>query len=257
MITSLQTIETPVAKPNVVKPHPMKVAGETALFVQDDTLLGMGLESLCGSRLAELDVYCLSPKGLVQGRSRDLAVSFAMIDATGHSEVGALVRIVRDAHGKVPVALAVGDDRHCPPFVYDLIEREEITGVIGAGATRENWEIVVQYLLSGGRYLPPRNEAGRPDGAVRGAAVAGDRTPPSVVSALSSVEPFAGGSTAPLTRREIDVMMLAAEGMQNKIIAHTLGLSEHTIKVHMQHAFRKLGAKNRTQAAGAFNALRR
>ena len=262
MITALQSNRPQeplvVTKTPVAKTPKAGIASETALFVQDDTLLGMGLESLCGTRLAGLDIYCLSSKGLVEGRSRPLTVNFALIDATGHSEVAVLVRILHDAHGPVPIALVVGDERHCPSFVHDLIDRKEISGVIGAGATRENWEIVVQYLLSGGRYLPPSAE-------IVSSVVSNPTVPviegnSTLGGAIPSAENRPGHSAArsiPLTRREIDVMVLAAEGMQNKIIAHTLGLSEHTVKVHMQHAFRKLGAKNRTQAAGAFNALRR
>ncbi len=39
------------------------------------------------------------------------------------------------------------------------------------------------------------------------------------------------------------------QGKANKIIAHELGMSESTVKVHVRNIMRKMGATNRTQAA--------
>lgn len=52
-----------------------------------------------------------------------------------------------------------------------------------------------------------------------------------------------------LTRREWEVLSLLAEGKQNKIVAAELGLSEHTVKLHIHHLIHKLGVSNRTGAA--------
>ncbi|MDF0698537.1 response regulator transcription factor [Rhizobium sp. MC63] len=54
---------------------------------------------------------------------------------------------------------------------------------------------------------------------------------------------------ASLTRREIEVMELAAEGLSNKHIGRRLNLQEKTIKHHMTQILSKLGARNRTEAA--------
>ena len=51
-----------------------------------------------------------------------------------------------------------------------------------------------------------------------------------------------------LTRREWEVLALLAEGKQNKIVAADLGLSEHTVKLHIHHLISKLGVTNRTGA---------
>lgn len=51
-----------------------------------------------------------------------------------------------------------------------------------------------------------------------------------------------------LTAQQFRVLALLGEGLLNKQIAHTLNVSEATIKAHMTTILRKLGAHNRTQA---------
>ncbi len=52
----------------------------------------------------------------------------------------------------------------------------------------------------------------------------------------------------PLTRREMQVLELLADGMSNKGIAARLGISDETVKFHLVAIFGKLGASNRTDA---------
>lgn len=52
-----------------------------------------------------------------------------------------------------------------------------------------------------------------------------------------------------LTRREYDVLTLLVKGNSNKDIAGTMFISEKTVKNHLTSIFRKLGVKDRTQAA--------
>ncbi|WP_284944681.1 LuxR family transcriptional regulator [Acidisoma cladoniae] len=52
-----------------------------------------------------------------------------------------------------------------------------------------------------------------------------------------------------LTQRETEVLALVRQGKANKTIAYELGMSGSTVKVHVRHIMRKMGATNRTQAA--------
>lgn len=51
-----------------------------------------------------------------------------------------------------------------------------------------------------------------------------------------------------LTPRELEVLQLMAEGLPNKAIALRLGISEHTVKFHVNGLMTRLGAQSRTDA---------
>ncbi len=53
---------------------------------------------------------------------------------------------------------------------------------------------------------------------------------------------------AELTPRELDVLVLMAEGASNKTIARQLGISVHTAKFHVGSILDKLDATGRTDA---------
>ena len=55
-------------------------------------------------------------------------------------------------------------------------------------------------------------------------------------------------TTHDLTPREMEVLQLIAEGMANKAIAARLGVSEHTVKFHVNALLGKLAAGSRTEA---------
>ena len=51
-----------------------------------------------------------------------------------------------------------------------------------------------------------------------------------------------------ITRRELEILELVAQGLSNREIAGKLFVSENTVKTHCSRAFEKLGARRRTQA---------
>lgn len=61
-------------------------------------------------------------------------------------------------------------------------------------------------------------------------------------------EPDPKPPAAPLTPREIEVLRMMADGASNKIIAHQLGISDHTVKFHVTSILAKLNAGTRTEA---------
>ena len=59
----------------------------------------------------------------------------------------------------------------------------------------------------------------------------------------------ADGRTPEFTGRELAILECLLDGCSNKMIAWRLGLTEATVKVHLQALLRRIGATNRTQAA--------
>jgi DNA-binding NarL/FixJ family response regulator len=56
------------------------------------------------------------------------------------------------------------------------------------------------------------------------------------------------GEAALLTSRQLQLLPLLADGLPNKRIADALGVTEGTVKQHLKELFRRLNARNRTQA---------
>jgi DNA-binding CsgD family transcriptional regulator len=51
-----------------------------------------------------------------------------------------------------------------------------------------------------------------------------------------------------LTPREVEVLAAIGNGLSNKAVARQLGISQHTVKFHVESLLRKLGAASRAEA---------
>ena len=58
-----------------------------------------------------------------------------------------------------------------------------------------------------------------------------------------------GPVDAGLTRREVEILQLVAEGYSNAQLAKMLWVTEQTVKFHLSNIYRKLGVANRTEAS--------
>lgn len=100
----------------------------------------------------------------------------------------------------------------------------------------------IRLVISGEPFLPvgfsgaPEDAYGLPGGGEDGAGEDGG-------APKTNPEEFN------LTRRETEVLSFLTQGASNKEIARELDLQEVTVKLHVRGVCRKLGAKNRTQAA--------
>jgi DNA-binding NarL/FixJ family response regulator len=65
-------------------------------------------------------------------------------------------------------------------------------------------------------------------------------------SAVPTVAPLE--TADPLTKRELEILRLVAEGHTNAHMARTLWVTEQTVKFHLSNIYRKLGVANRTEA---------
>jgi DNA-binding CsgD family transcriptional regulator len=55
-----------------------------------------------------------------------------------------------------------------------------------------------------------------------------------------------------LTLRESEILGLMAEGLTNKEIAQKASISAGTVRIHLEHIFKKLHVRSRTEAAARY-----
>lgn len=77
--------------------------------------------------------------------------------------------------------------------------------------------------------------------------------PPALARSLLTRRPapLADFPSEPLTARETEVLQRMTQGLANKQIAASLGISEHTVKFHLSSLYAKLGVASRTEAVRA------
>jgi LuxR family transcriptional regulator, regulator of acetate metabolism len=88
-------------------------------------------------------------------------------------------------------------------------------------------------------------EIGLGDSAAAARAYAGDDVPPSAPLPNSTIDEL-------LTKREREVLEQMMLGLNNAAIAERLVIGEGTVKSHVKHILRKLGAVNRTEAISRY-----
>lgn len=94
------------------------------------------------------------------------------------------------------------------------------------------------YLL---KDAPPDQLAAAVRGAARGETVLSPPVAAKLVAGMRS-------GRQELTRREIDVLALVAEGLSNAEVGRALFIGESTVKTHLLRIFGKLGVTDRTAA---------
>ena len=87
--------------------------------------------------------------------------------------------------------------------------------------------------------------------AIEGAIARAIQAQPPASAAVPDEQPIAAirETVAGLTPTQLKVLLAVLDGQLNKQIAHSLGMSEATVKAHMTAIMRKLDVRNRTQAA--------
>ncbi|MBB5296677.1 response regulator transcription factor [Deinococcus metallilatus] len=132
-------------------------------------------------------------------------------------------------------------------------ELAEAGAVVAVGSVA--WAGVLPEVASGGwAALPADATPAELLAGVLGASAGLAVLPPTLLPPppLSTEEdeeenlPLAAGVT--LTPRERDVLALLAEGLSNKRAARELGVTESTVKFHVQAVYSKLGVQSRAGA---------
>ena len=84
--------------------------------------------------------------------------------------------------------------------------------------------------------------------AVEGNAVIAPHLTKQFIEEVQRADSEGGSTTAPLSKREREILQKVADGATTRQVASDLGISPHTVKTHLERIFEKLGAKDRAQA---------
>ncbi|HET9852069.1 MAG TPA: AAA family ATPase [Candidatus Limnocylindrales bacterium] len=109
--------------------------------------------------------------------------------------------------------------------------------------------------VAGGRALPPQGEpisARAPTDGPMQPGAAGETAPAEsagIAAAFAPEDPTKKKQAFGLSRREVEVLALIAEGRTNREIGERLFISQKTVGVHVGNILAKLGASGRVEAA--------
>lgn len=192
----------------------------------------------------------------------------------GHGWISASA--VKDCRRRFPraaIGLVVEDGLH--GVEQSIIEQRLVQGILPLTLPLDVWLAVMSLLISGGQYFGHETLGpGRVTSLGRDSEPEYHRSVPHPYYGQESPEPEgqvdnhhavqgldrpahgANPAAAPgidaLTIRELQILQLVSQGLQNKLIANRMGLSEHTVKAHVHNLIAKLRVSNRTQAAASF-----
>ncbi len=225
----------------------MKGDARESDYSPDDRVVLIEAETLLRESLAHLLTACMRGAHIDHfARVEDVPAGPASLDLIGvdlartnAAEFAEEYWQLKEICGNAPIgAIVFGEDN---VFLASL-RALGVVGIINQDSSAAVVVAAVKLMIVGGYCLPPetflsRNLALAPIQAIP------DVPPQPLESSRAALAELG------LTARERDIMRSLREGRQNKLIAHELGISESTVKVHLRNIMKKLHASNRTQVA--------
>ena len=191
----------------------------TVLIADDHALVRDGIRGLVSNVLGEVQfMEAADGDALMQAAASDPPATLALVDLNmpGMEKGFRLAELAR-RHPALPVVVISA--LTSPDVVRRTLELSNVFAFVPKSAPSDQLCAAIAAALRGERLPFAQRMA--------------DSKRPDVV----------------LTPRMEEVRQLLRQGMSNKLIASTLGLSEGTVKNYMSEIFRALNVSNRTQAA--------
>jgi len=164
---------------------------------------------------------------LLSARAADapLDADVLVLDPGTRTVDAALRPLARQA--RLPAVLVLGGA--APPVALPRLLRAGVRGMLPRDAADAEIAAAIEALAAGLVVLHPATTR-----------AAGAR--PALSASAGDARP------EPLTPRELEVLTMMAEGLGNRAIARSLGISVHTVKFHVAAVLDKLGARSRAEA---------
>jgi two-component system, NarL family, nitrate/nitrite response regulator NarL len=169
--------------------------------------------------------------GALEQMRRDAAPSLVLISVSSNTEQAQEERSVIERACRLQTAPVI--------VLADTLSMPQLLSAMTAGASgyllrdidAEALKQSMALVLTGEKVLPSELVAMLLDNSL----------------IRASVQPVPGSVN--LSPREENILSAVANGYSNKTIANTMNITEGTVKVHMKALFRKVQARNRTEAA--------
>ncbi len=196
------------------------------LIIEDHQLFVEGLSIILADLVNRPEIICANnaKEALrILGETEDIKLilmDIGLPDIDGR----ALLKIIRSQGYAQPLLVVSGSE---DVQVAQQMIATDAQGYVLKSSSREELRKALKNALNGKTYMPEEWE-----GIVAASRGCGQEASPA--------------GQLKITGRQLDVLYLMAQGHPNKIIADWLGLSEHTIKTHIQGLFDALSVHNRT-----------
>lgn len=201
------------------------------LVIDGTTLMRQGIQSLLSSH-ENIEFVGESSDAL---EAADLAATLApdviLLDQdVSGLDCGEAIKIIKERHPKTEVIVLANDKRE-----------EQAFRLLEAGASG--------YVL---KDINPENLARAIEGVCNGRTLMNPHVARQLVERFRLLarenNGHNGAHVGGLTGRELEILLEMTKGATDREIAHKMYVSTTTIKSHIRSIFRKVGARNRTQA---------
>lgn len=190
-------------------------------------------------RILVVDDHAMIRLGLIGALSSEPGMEVVGQARNGREAIELHAKLVPD----ITLMDGILPDMHGVEVTRDILANNPASKVILI-SINETAEDVRRALEAGVRgYVPKSCEQDAIVDAIRSVASGKDYLPPQLARRLAERNAVVG-----LSNREVEVLRLITKGRTNKEIASELGLSTDTVKTHITHLMRKLGAADRAHA---------
>jgi len=196
-----------------------------ALLVADDhPLFRAAVVQVIRGRFAAFEVLeASSASSLSAALAAHPGIELVLLDLTmpGTHGFSALLH-VRGAYPQLPVVVISSNDH---PRIIRRAQQFGASGFISKAAAADAITAAIEAVMEG------------------------DTVFPSMAAELSQEDAELAARLAQLTPHQFKTLLYLADGLLNKQIAQEMGVTEHTVKVHVTAILKKLGCHSRTQVA--------
>lgn len=169
-----------------------------------------------------------------------------IIQADGYTQA---LQILKDkAHPELIIVDLEMPDKDWNEGLDDLMQEAPKAHVVVMSAS-EDAKIIRQVMEKGIRgYITKRSDPKIITAALKLILEGGTYLPPILLENIANTKSTSENKNGNLTARQSEVLQYISQGLSNKQIAYEMGVSEATVKLHINAMLKALNATNRTQA---------